>query len=49
MNLGGAKDRPVLDQIWENVQKQLEGKEVVHKKYATTGILALLGSKLGLW
>ncbi|KAF5541760.1 hypothetical protein FMEXI_7808 [Fusarium mexicanum] len=49
MNLGGAKDRPVLEQIWENVQKQLEGKEVVHKEYATTGILILLGSKFGLW
>lgn len=44
MNLGGAKDRPLLDQIWENVQRQLEGKEVVHKKYTTTGILSPLTS-----
>jgi len=47
MNLGGAKDRPVLDQIWQNVSRQLKGQEVMYTKYSTTGIFHPLVSKLG--
>ncbi|KAJ7676149.1 hypothetical protein B0H17DRAFT_1161534 [Mycena rosella] len=35
MNLGGAKDRPVLDEVWENVEAQLHGKSKVHNTYST--------------
>ena len=48
MNLGGAKDRPMLDQIWQNVSRQLEGKEVMYTTYSTTGILQPLASKIGM-
>ncbi len=33
MNMGGAKDRPELEQVWENVQAALEGKDKVHNEY----------------
>lgn len=33
MNLGGAKDRPDLNQVWENVQARLNGQSIVHKHY----------------
>ncbi|KAI5461846.1 hypothetical protein BGZ63DRAFT_509447 [Mariannaea sp. PMI_226] len=33
MNLGGAKDRPVLDQVWENVQARLKGQQAVHSSF----------------
>ena len=39
MNLGGAKDRPVLPQVWDNVQAKLEGKAPVHSEPAKTGLL----------
>ena len=32
MNLGGAKDRPDLTQVWENVEATLKGNPEVHKK-----------------
>jgi len=37
-NLGGAKDRPSLTQIWDNVQAQMKGEKPVHKKYNTLRI-----------
>jgi hypothetical protein len=40
MNLGGAKDRPDLVQVWENVQAKLAGKEAVHRKYNLQGAFA---------
>lgn len=48
MNLGGAKDRPELPQIWENVQAKLKGEKTVHgvyKKISTVGVFkgALFG------
>ncbi|KAJ6456688.1 hypothetical protein C8R45DRAFT_1034051 [Mycena sanguinolenta] len=46
MNLGGAKDRPVLGEVWENVQAQLNGKSKVHNTYSTLGALKLLGRKI---
>ncbi|KAM5368714.1 hypothetical protein ACJZ2D_009380 [Fusarium nematophilum] len=39
MNAGGAKDRPDLNQIWENVQAALEGRKPVHEDYSTIGAL----------
>jgi hypothetical protein len=33
MNLGGAKDRPELGQVWENAKAKLEGKKRVHEVY----------------
>jgi hypothetical protein len=33
MNLGGAKDRPDMTQVWENMEAKLNGKPEVHKKY----------------
>ena len=46
MNFGGAKDRPVLGQIWDNVEAQLKGQPEVHKKYAHTSFGGLLKEKL---
>ena len=42
MNLGGAKDRPSLKEIWENVDAKLNGKEPVHPGYSTAGIASVL-------
>ncbi|KAF2665792.1 hypothetical protein BT63DRAFT_75747 [Microthyrium microscopicum] len=33
MNLGGAKDRPDLVQVWENAEAKMEGKKEVHSAY----------------
>lgn len=33
MNLGGAKDRPILQQVWENVQAKLKGQKAVHDSF----------------
>ena len=46
MNLGGAKDRPSLTQIWENVYAQLNGKEQVHKKYTKQTATSVLWEKV---
>ena len=46
MNLGGAKDRPDLKQIWDNVQAKLEGKPVVHEKYSLTTFMGMVCSKI---
>ena len=46
MNLGGAKDRPDLTQVWENVQAKLAGKAVVHKKYAKTSFTGMVWGKV---
>ncbi|PVH86452.1 hypothetical protein DL98DRAFT_582409 [Cadophora sp. DSE1049] len=48
MNLGGAKDRPELPQIWENVQAKLKGEKEVYgayKKISAVGVFkgALFG------
>ncbi|KAK3294167.1 uncharacterized protein B0H64DRAFT_181107 [Chaetomium fimeti] len=40
MNIGGATDRPVVAEVWKNVEKQLQGEDVVTKQeYTTTGVL----------
>jgi len=46
MNLGGAKDRPDLLQVWENVQAKLAGKPVVHKKYSLLGVFGTIAGKI---
>jgi hypothetical protein len=46
MNLGGAKDRPDLVQVWENVQAKLAGKPVVHKKYSLMGFFGTMAGKI---
>jgi hypothetical protein len=38
MNIGGAKDRPDLGQVWENVQAKLDDKEKVNDEYKTIGV-----------
>ncbi|TAQ88402.1 hypothetical protein B7494_g3260 [Chlorociboria aeruginascens] len=45
-NLGGAKDRPDLNQIWENVESKMKGGQVVHKTYSLQGILGVIREKL---
>jgi hypothetical protein len=49
MNLGGAKDRPDLQQVWENVQAKIEGVEKPHKQFKLWGAFSVLGKKLGLF
>ncbi|KAF8177555.1 hypothetical protein K438DRAFT_1908574 [Mycena galopus ATCC 62051] len=46
MNLGGAKDRPVLDEVWENVEAQLNDKSKVHNTYSKIGFLKLVWGKI---
>ncbi|KAJ7721347.1 hypothetical protein DFH07DRAFT_857898 [Mycena maculata] len=46
MNLGGAKDRPALDEVWENVEAQIHDKPKVHDTYSTIGFLKLVGRKI---
>jgi hypothetical protein len=46
MNMGGATDRPLLNQIWENVEAKLHGKTAVHARYTKWGALQLLAQKL---
>jgi hypothetical protein len=46
MNIGGAKDRPDLTQIWDNVQAKLKGGQPVHAKYSLLGPLGLLKQKI---
>jgi hypothetical protein len=38
MNIGGAKDRPNLDQVWENVQAKLDCKERAYTEYKITSV-----------
>jgi hypothetical protein len=46
MNMGGAKDRPDLVQVWENVQAKLAGRPVVHKKYSLMGFFGTMAGKI---
>jgi len=41
MNLGGAKDRPELGQVWENAKAKLEGKKRVHEVYKHVAALGV--------
>lgn len=40
MNLGGASDRPDLEQVWDNVRAKIDGRGVVHGAYKTMNSLA---------
>jgi hypothetical protein len=46
MNLGGAKDRPDLVQVWENAQAKMAGKPVVHTKYSLMGFFGTMAGKV---
>lgn len=37
----------MLDQIWQNVSRQLQGQEVTYTTYSMTGIFQPLASKMG--
>lgn len=40
----------MLAEVWENVRKQLQGKEFnTQQRYMTTGILHLIGQKVFGW
>jgi hypothetical protein len=41
MNIGGAKDRPRLDEVWADVEAGLSG-QAMHKKYSTTTFFGML-------
>jgi hypothetical protein len=42
MNLGGASDRPDLEQVWDNARAKFEGKGVVHGTYKRMRLLNML-------
>lgn len=46
MNFGGAKDRPLLDQVWDNVESQLQGVSTPHKSLRSTSAFGLLREKI---
>lgn len=46
MNLGGAKDRPELSQVWENVQAKLQGGKAVHDTYKKISALGVFKAAL---
>jgi hypothetical protein len=46
MNFGGAKDRPSLKEIWENVESQLKGGQPVHRRPSTMGAMGVLKQKV---
>ncbi|KAF7976228.1 hypothetical protein HWV62_7252 [Athelia sp. TMB] len=46
MNLGGAKDRPVLTQAWDNVQAELQGKKGPYKNVSKIGAGSVIFEKL---
>ncbi|KAI1329000.1 hypothetical protein F5Y16DRAFT_367146 [Xylariaceae sp. FL0255] len=46
MNLGGAKDRPDLKQVWDNVEAQLHGRPKVHQKYSLQTFTRMILKKL---
>ena len=46
MNMGGAKDRPALKEVWDNVAAQLEGKPPVHDKLSLQSVTGVLKEKV---
>ncbi|KAL9105173.1 MAG: hypothetical protein Q9227_009593 [Pyrenula ochraceoflavens] len=46
MNMGGAKDRPVLEDVWEYVQSRLSGNEFAKRTYRTTTVMGVLKKKI---
>jgi peroxiredoxin len=46
MNLGGAKDRPNLTQVWENMEAKLDGKPEVHANYDLQSFVKVMWGKI---
>lgn len=46
MNLGGAKDRPDLNQVWDNVQARLNGQPPVHERYTLQSFMKVMSQKI---
>lgn len=46
MNLNGGKDRPHLDQVWDNVRAKREGRAVVHGTYKLGGFVKMVCGKI---
>ncbi|KPI35343.1 uncharacterized protein AB675_9975 [Cyphellophora attinorum] len=47
MNLGGAKDRPSLSEIWEDVQLKLNGQSPkIRKSYTKQSFFQVIGAKI---
>ncbi|KAL8276433.1 hypothetical protein RQP46_011185 [Phenoliferia psychrophenolica] len=42
MNLGGASDRPDLEQVMDNVEATLGGKDNVHSKFKSRGVMSVM-------
>jgi hypothetical protein len=48
MNMGGAKDRPLLEEVWDNAKSRIEGGDAVHQSYRKISVLGtMLGKMLG--
>lgn len=47
MNLGGATDRPDLQQIWENVDAKLNNKQPSYARFTNQKELDDLAKELG--
>lgn len=47
MNLGGAKDRPDLHQVWENINAKLSDKQPSHARFSNQRELDDLAKKFG--
>ena len=46
MNLGGAKDRPDLKQVWENAEAKMKGERPVHSKYDLQSFWKVMCAKI---
>ena len=46
MNMGGASDRPLLHQIWENVDAKLQSKGAMHHLYVSMGVTRMMARKM---
>ena len=46
MNLGGAKDRPSLNEVWENAEAKMNGKPEPHKVIPLLSLLQGIGQKM---
>jgi len=42
MNLGGAKDRASLDEVWENTQALLQGRNAKYQNVSSVGVMSVL-------
>jgi hypothetical protein len=50
MNLGGAKDRPMLTQVWGNIDAKLKGEKARFNTISTEGFCQMIWGKLSsLW